>query len=90
MKRAGMVQTRYSPVGPEIVPLSVRPVGSEIVGQPAAASTSEDVGVGVGVGEGAGADGLLIVMFPPVPGETISSAPQLARATALQPSTSER
>ena len=90
VNRDGMVQTRYSPVGPEIVPLSVKPTGSEIVGHPAAGVTSDEVGVGVGVGVGAGALGLLMVMFPPVPGETISSAPQLASATALQLRTSAR
>ena len=45
------------------------------------------VGVGVGV---AVAGGLLMMTSPPVPGETISSAPQLARASAEQPRTSER
>ena len=52
--------------------------------------TSVLVGAGVGVGVGAGAGGLLIVMLPPVPGETISSAPQLANASALVPRTSVR
>ena len=40
MKRAGRVQTRYSPVGPLMVLSSVRPTGSEMVGQPAAGVTS--------------------------------------------------
>ena len=89
MKRSGRVQTRYSPVGPLMVLSSVRPTGSEMVGQPAAGVTSVDVGVGVGVGV-AVAGGLLMMTSPPVPGETISSAPQLARASAEQPRTSER
>ena len=89
LMREGSVQTRYSPVGPVIVPSSVRPCGSLIVGQPFAGVTVDGGGVGVGVGAGV-AGGLLIVMLPPVPGETISSAPHADRAMAEQPRTSER
>src|SRR6478736_5840106 len=85
----GSVQTRQVPSGPVIVPESVRPVGSEIVGQPAAAVTSVGA-VGVGVGVGAGAGGLLMVMFPPDPGEAMSSGPQALSASKLQPRMSER
>ena len=77
------------PVGPEIVPRSSSCVGLAICGQLAAGVASVLVGVGAGAGAGVGA-GLLIVTLPPVPGETISSAPQPARASALQPITSER
>ena len=90
LKTAGKMQTRYSPVGPVSVPSSARPAGLEIVGHSAAAVTGPEVGVGVGAGVGAGVAGGLMMMSPPVPGETISSAPQLARARAEQPSTSER
>src|SRR6187431_2870169 len=85
----GSVQTRQVPSGPVIVPESVRPAGSEIVGHPAAAVTSAGA-VGVGVGVGAGAGGLLMVMLPPVPGEAMSSGPQALSASRLQPRTSER
>src|SRR6187402_823009 len=85
----GSVQTRQVPCGPVMVPESVSPCGSEIVGHPAAGVTSTGP-VGVGVGVGAGAGGLLIVMLPPVPGEAMSSGPQAASASTLQPSTSER
>ena len=50
-----------------------------------AAAVAVVVAGGVGVGVGAGAPLLLIVTLPPVPGETISSAPQLARASELTP-----
>lgn len=59
-----------------------------MVGQPAAGVTKVEVGVGVGVGAGAG--GLLIVMLPPVPGDTMSSPPQAAKASVLQPMKMER
>src|SRR5882757_11585976 len=72
--RAGRLQTRYVPVGPVIVPESVRPCGSGIVGQPLAGVIS--VLVGAGVGDGAG---LLIMTFPPVPGDAMSLAPQPLR-----------
>jgi hypothetical protein len=54
-----------------------------MVGQPAAGVTSDWVGAGVGVGAGA-AGGLLMMMSPLVPGDTISSAPQPAKAMMLQ------
>ena len=76
------------PVGPLIVPPSVRPWGSEIVGQPAAAVTKVLVGVGVGVGAGVVVV-LLIVTFPLVPAEAISPAPQPLRINALLPSRSK-
>ena len=80
LTRAGNVQTRYVPVGPVIVPLSVKPCASAIVGQPPAGVT---VAVGGGGGGGGGAAGLLMVMLPPVPGDAISSAPQpVTRAAA--------
>ena len=80
LMRAGKVQTRYVPVGPVIVPLSVKPCASAIVGQPPAGVT---VAVGGGGGGGGGAAGLLMVMLPPVPGDAISSAPQpVTRAAA--------
>ena len=86
----GNVQTRQVPSGPVIVPASVRPAGSEIVGQPAAGVTSAGpVGVGVGAGVGAGAGGLMMTL-PPVPGEAMSSGPQALSARTLQPRTSER
>ena len=85
----GSVHTRQVPSGPVIVPESVRPCGSEIVGQPAAGVTS-DGGVAVGVGVGAGAGGYLMVMLPPVPGEAMSSGPHALSASTLQPRTSER
>ena len=88
VKRAGTEQTRHVPVGPVIVPRSVRPAGSEIVGQPPAGVTSVLVGVGLGDGAGVG-DGLMMTL-PPLPGEVMSSAPQPASASALQPRTSER
>src|SRR6478735_10946001 len=85
----GSVHTRQVPCGPVIVPESVRPCGSEIVGQPAAGVTSTGP-VGIGVGVGAGAGGLLMVMLPPVPDEAMSSGPQALSASRLQPRTSER
>ncbi len=72
--RAGNVQTRYVPVGPVMVPLSVKPCASAMVGQPPAGVTV--AGGGGGGGGGGGAAGLLMVMLPPVPGDAISSAPQ--------------
>jgi hypothetical protein len=71
---------RYSPVGPLIVPRSTSGVSFEIVGQPAAGVTS--VGVGGGGAGGGGGGGLVIVMFPPLPGEAISSAPPHAPSAA--------
>ena len=72
---------------PLMVPPSVSPCGSAMVGHPAAATTVEVVGVGVGAGAGAG--GLLMVTLPPVPGEATSPAPQPATASELTPSTSK-
>ena len=81
LTRAGNVQTRYVPVGPVIVPLSVKPCASAMVGQPPAGVTV--AGGGGGGGGGGGAAGLLMVMLPPVPGDAISSAPQpVTRAAA--------
>jgi hypothetical protein len=60
-----------------------------IVGHPAAGVTSVGGTTG-GVTGGATAGGLLIVMFPPEPGEEISSAPQPARLAATIPATTIR
>src|SRR5690606_16922001 len=84
---AGKVQTRHSPVGPVIVPASVKPCGSAMVGQPEAGVTTAGP---VGVGDGVGAGGLLMVILPPLPGEAISSGPQAESASTLQPRMSER
>src|SRR3546814_2275099 len=78
---AGSVQTRQVPSGPVIVPLLDRPPVAAIEGQSAAGVTVPVPGVGVGLGVG---EGLLMTM-PPPPGEEMSSAPQPARASALQP-----
>ena len=59
-----------------------------MVGQPLAGVTLPPVGVGVGVGVGEGA-GLLMMTFPPVPGEASSLGPQPASASALQPTSSK-
>jgi hypothetical protein len=81
LMRAGNVQTRYVPVGPVMVPLSVKPCASAMVGQPPAGVTV--AGGGGGGGGGGGAAGLLMVILPPVPGDAISSAPQpVTRAAA--------
>ena len=74
--RDGSAQTRYVPVGPVIVPRSLRPWASAIVGQPVAGVTRLTVGVGVGEGAGVGAGLLMMLMLPPVPGEAMSFAPQ--------------
>jgi len=52
--RLGNWQTRYEPVGPEIVPAFVRPCGSAIDGQAPAAVTVATGGGGGGGGGGAG------------------------------------
>ena len=70
------------------MPLSVRPPVDAIVGQPAAGVTVGVV-VGVGVGEGDGV-GRVMLTSPLVPGETISSPPQPARARVLTPITRVR
>ena len=80
--RAGSAQTRYVPVGPVIVPPSVKPGVDGIVGQPAAGVTSTGATTGGGVTTGGGA-GLLIVMLPLVPGDATSSAPH-AESTAAE------
>ena len=62
-------------------------VGLVMLGQELAGVICPVVGGGGGGGGGAG---LLMVTLPPVPGETISSAPQPASASALQPIMSVR
>ena len=80
VKRAGSSQTRYVPVGPVRVPRSASPAGSSMVGQPLAGVTRVGVVGVVGAGEGAAAGGLLIVMLPPLLGDSTDSAPQAASA----------
>ena len=76
--RAGRLQTRQVPVGPVIVPASVRPCGSEMVGQPDAGVTVPPVGVGVGVGVGLGVG--VLPPPPPPPHDVSSNAPIAAKA----------
>src|SRR5690606_28636213 len=88
VKTCGSAQTRQVPVGPVIVPLSAR-ASTPTVGQPEAGVTPPaplppsppPVGGGLLMSTS---------MLPPVPGEAMSSGPQAASATTLQPRTSER
>src|SRR5687767_5044199 len=67
-----------------MVPSSLRPAGSAIVGQPAAGSTkSGSAGGGGGGGLLLTGGGLLIVTLPLLPAEEISSAPQPAKLIAM-------